>query len=170
MTQLIRLATPVAIQEIHPNNVTSVTGLAFTLGGFGSAISVLLVAPRFFRSGRYRLSLAAVFFVAGLAYLALSTTKTVAPFIACYVAIVLLMAATIPAVNTLIAANVSRQHRGTGFGWAASAQALAFVVGPAGAAMFGAISLSLGFVVLGITLVAMACLSFAFVREPASIA
>ncbi len=166
MSQLLRLATPVAIQAIHPTHVGTITGLAFTLGGVGSAISVLILAPRFLRPGRYRVVLSVICVLGGAFYLLLATAKAVPLFIACYVAITLLQAATIPATNTLVAASVPRERRGTAFGWAASAQACAFIVGPAGAALFGALSLSLGFVVLGIILLVTSVLLFVFLTEP----
>ena len=50
----------------------------------------------------------------------------------------LLQAAMIPITNTLIATNVSRERRGTGFGIASSAQALALMAGPIAAAALGA--------------------------------
>jgi MFS family permease len=82
-----------------------------------------------------------------------------------FVLISLLQAAMIPPTNSLIAGNVPRSRRGTAFGWAGSAQALAFVAGPMGAALFAAVSLDLGFVVLCGMLLLMAVALLAL-REP----
>ena len=78
----------------------------------------------------------------------------------------LLQAAMIPITNTLIATNVSRERRGTGFGIASSAQALALMAGPIAAAALGAASLNLAFVVIGLTFAALAGFVLIMVREP----
>lgn len=72
----------------------------------------------------------------------------------------------IPTTNTLLAANVPRSRRGTGFGIAGSAQAVSFVVGPAGAALFAAFSLDLGFAIIAGMLAALAGLLWLTMREP----
>jgi MFS family permease len=82
-----------------------------------------------------------------------------------FVVISLLQAAMIPATNALIAGNAPRSRRGTAFGWAGSAQAVAFVAGPMGAALFAAVSLDLGFVVLAGIMLGMALLLLTL-REP----
>jgi DHA1 family multidrug resistance protein-like MFS transporter len=165
MTQLIRLATPIAIKEIHPEHVSSITGAAFTLAGLASAISVLVIAPRFFRPGSQRFALVGACLLCALFYLLLSRSGTVPVYVAFFVLVSLMQAAMIPPTNTLIAANVPRSRRGTAFGWAGSAQAVAFVAGPMGAALFGAVSLDLGFVVLAAILLMMALLLLKL-REP----
>jgi DHA1 family multidrug resistance protein-like MFS transporter len=165
MTQLIRLATPIAIKQIHPAHVSSITGLSFTLAGFASAVSVLVIAPRFFRPGNQRIALVTACAVCAGAYVALSRAASVPPYVTVFILISLLQAAMIPATNSLIAGNVPRSRRGTAFGWAGSAQALAFVVGPMGAALFAAVSLDFGFVVLAAILAAMA-VALLWLREP----
>jgi DHA1 family multidrug resistance protein-like MFS transporter len=148
MTQLIRLATPIALKDIHPEHVNGITGLAFTLAGLASAVSVLFIAPRFFRPGNQRAALVGACLVCGASYLLLARAATVPAYVGFFVLISLLQAAMIPPTNSLIAGNVPRSRRGTAFGWAGSAQALAFVAGPMGAALFAAVSLDFGFVVL----------------------
>jgi MFS transporter, DHA1 family, multidrug resistance protein len=169
MTQLVRLATPIALKAIEAENVNAMTGLAFTLAGFASAVSVLLVAPRFFRQGRQQVALISGCLLCGAAFVFLALADTVPQYVLFFVLISLLQAAMIPATNSLIAGNVPRSRRGTAFGWAGSAQAVAFVVGPMGAALFAAVSLQLGFIVLGGIFVLMA-LVLITLREPDPVA
>jgi MFS family permease len=72
----------------------------------------------------------------------------------------------IPASNTLIAANSPRSRRGTAFGLASSVQAIAFIAGPMGAALFTALSLDLGFVFLTGLFFSLALLIVVCLREP----
>jgi DHA1 family multidrug resistance protein-like MFS transporter len=166
LTQLLRIATPIALKHIQESNVKGITGLAFTLGGLASAVAVLAVGPAFFREGRRRLSLVAACLFCALAFLLLSRATTIPMYVLFFVLASLTLAAMVPATNSLIAANAPRSRRGTAFGWAGSAQALAFVAGPMGAALFAAISLDLGFVVLFGILCAIAVLLFFALREP----
>jgi MFS family permease len=166
MTQLLRLATPIALKDIEATNVDGVIGITFTLGGLTSAIAVLFLARRYFRQGSMRPALVISCALTGAAHLLLAASGTVPLFVAGFALIALLQAAMIPATNTLIAANVSRARRGTGFGIAGSAQAIAFMIGPMGAAGFAALSLELGFVVLGAVFGAMALLLLVALREP----
>jgi MFS family permease len=87
-------------------------------------------------------------------------------YIVAFAAASLVQAALLPATNTLIATNVSRERRGTAFGVASSAQALAFMVGPMAATAFAAWSLSTGFAVVGVLFVAMAVVLGKWLREP----
>ena len=87
-------------------------------------------------------------------------------FTAAFAGIALLQAAMVPATNTLIAANAPRERRGTAFGLASGVQALAFMVGPMAAAGFAAISLTLGFAVLGVLFVLLGIMIAVAVREP----
>ncbi len=166
MTQLIRLATPIALRNIHgEHGLEGITGIAFTLAGLASAISVLFIAPNFFKTGRQRIALVSACVICACAYLLLAEASSVGLFVTFFVVISLLQAAMIPPTNSLIAGNVPRSRRGTAFGWAGSAQAVAFVVGPMGAALFAAVSLELGFVILAGILLFMAGLLL-MLREP----
>jgi MFS family permease len=73
-----------------------------------------------------------------------------------------------PATNAMIAFNVPRERRGTAFGIASAAQAMAFMVGPMGAAIFASFSLKAGFVTVSVLLAALAVLAGVAVREPAN--
>jgi MFS family permease len=105
-------------------------------------------------------------FLAGVAQLLLAASRNVPSFVAVFAVISLLQAAMIPATNTLIAANAPRSRRGTAFGLASSAQAIAFVAGPSSAAFFIGLSLPLGFAVLGGISVALAVVLLLSLREP----
>lgn len=167
LNQLIRLATPIALKAIEGEaDVTAHAGLTFTLGGLVSAISVLLVAPFFFKPGRMRAALAASCAIAatGLALLALAGAT--ATYILGFVVIAMVLSAMTPATNTLIAGNTTRSRRGTAFGLAGSAQAVSSMIGPAGAALFAVVSLDLGFALLALVLLAVALVLAAALREP----
>jgi len=167
LNQLVRLLTPIALQDIQgKEDVAGSTGLAFTFGGLASVAGVALVGQGFVGAGRLRASLVAGSAVAGVAHLLLAGATGVPVFIAGFSLISLVQAMMLPATNTLVAANVARDRRGTGFGLAGSAQAAAFLVGPMGAAGFAAVSLALGFVVIGALFGALALLLFLTLREP----
>jgi DHA1 family multidrug resistance protein-like MFS transporter len=166
MAQLLRIVTPVALQEIEAANVEGVTGLTFTLGGLTSAVAVLVLARQFFGAGKMRSALVVSSLLTGAAHVVLALTGTVPLFVLGFALISLLQAAMIPATNTLIASNVSRGRRGTAFGIASSAQALAFMIGPMAAALFAAVSLDLGFIVLGGIFIGLGLLLLVALREP----
>jgi MFS family permease len=166
LTQILRIATPIALKQIESANVEGVTGLAFTLGGLASSVAVLVLARRFFTPGKLRSALIVSSMLTGLAHIVLAAIDTVPLFVALFTLISLLEAAMIPASNTLIAANVSRARRGTAFGVASSAQALAFIAGPMAAALFAAWSLDLGWALLGALFLGLALLLAAALREP----
>jgi len=167
LNQLVRLLTPIALQDITGHeDVAGSTGLAFTLGGVASVAGVALVGQGFVGTGRLRTSLIIGSAVAGVAHLLLAGAQGVPMFVVGFSLISLVQAMMLPATNTLIATNVPRDRRGTGFGLAGSAQAAAFLVGPMGAAGFAAVSLALGFVVIGVLFGALALLLLATLREP----
>ena len=101
-----------------------------------------------------------------LGHLALAASHTVWLYVFAFTAASFLNASMMPATNTMIALNVSRDRRGTAFGIASAAQALAFMVGPMSAAMFGRFSLKLGFVAVAGVMLALAALVALAVREP----
>ena len=165
--QLVRLVTPIALQDIEgTDDVAGATGLAFALGGVASVIGVALVGQGFIGAGRLRWALIAASIGSAVGHLWLAVAHVVPMFILAFSLISFLQALMLPASNTLIAANVPRDRRGTGFGLAGSAQAAAFLVGPMGAAGFAAVSLNLGFVVLGALFAGLALLLFVALREP----
>jgi MFS family permease len=167
LNQMVRLATPVALQDIEGrDDVAAAAGVAFTLGGVAAVAGVVFIGQRFVRPGRLRLTLIVASVVAAGAHVLLAVAHAVPMFIVAFALIALLQATMLPASNTLIAGNVPRERRGTGFGLAGSAQALAFLIGPMAAAGFAAVSIDLGFVVLGVLFLALALLLFVALREP----
>jgi DHA1 family multidrug resistance protein-like MFS transporter len=167
LNQLTRFITPIALAAIEgSDNVEGDAGVAFSLAGLVSAISVLGLAPFFFRVGRLKpaLTVSCLFGAAGLALMAASDGTTV--YIGGFLVLAAVLSAMTPAINTLIAANAARARRGTAFGIAGSAQALASVIGPSTAAVFAAVSLDLGFGILGGVLVAVSGLLLLTLREP----
>jgi DHA1 family multidrug resistance protein-like MFS transporter len=166
LTQIRSLVTPIALKDLGPEDVKSLVGLTFTLGGLASAISVFFLSRTFFRQGRLRSALVGSTILAGLAHLLMAASGTVPLFVMAFALISLLQAAMVPATNTLIAANISRARRGTAFGVASSAQAVAFMVGPMTAALFTAVSLELGFVVMAGLFCGLGFLILVAMREP----
>jgi MFS family permease len=165
--QLIRTAAPVSLKQITGrDDVESLTGIAFTVSGIGSVVAIVIGAQKFFQPGRVRIAMAGVFVVSAVAYLIVAGANIVFVFLVGFVIVTMLQSAMIPAVNTLIANNVPRARRGTGFGIASSAQALSFAAGPLGAAAFAAVSLSGGYVVVGVFMIAVAALVLVALREP----
>jgi len=166
-TQLIRLATPLAMADLQGGtDVEGLVGVAFTLAGVASMVGVLYFGRRYFTPGRFRMLLAIGCVATGLAHVLIATSPQVVAFIAWFSLISLLQAAMLPASNTLIASNVHRDRRGTAFGIAGSAQALAFIAGSMAAAWFAAISMNLGFLILGGLFVVMGAMLLVWLREP----
>jgi MFS family permease len=167
MVDLVRTAAPAAIAALDTHDTaTRATGIAFTVSGLASVVGALGLARLVGRPGQFRLSLTLVVLVTAVAHIALGVAGSVAVFIAAYGVASLARGALLPATNTVIAASVPVERRGTAFGIAAAAQALAFIVGPMSAAAFALVSLSLGFVVLGVVLAAIGALTFVALREP----
>jgi DHA1 family multidrug resistance protein-like MFS transporter len=167
MSQLIRTVVPIAIGDrAGDDSVEGLSGIAFTVSGVASVVGVLVVSRRWVVPGRFVLALTLGCLVTAAAHVALALSPGVAFFIGAFSAIALFQAAMLPAANTLIAANVDRSRRGTAFGIAGSAQALAFMTGPMGAALFAAASLEAGFIALGVLFAAMAGVVALRLREP----
>jgi DHA1 family multidrug resistance protein-like MFS transporter len=167
MNELIRLATPIALKGLKGSeDVAAEAGLAFSIGGLVSAISVLFIAPRVFRGNPAgpRLGLICVFGAFGFVLAGLAGGVPV--YILGFLCVFLVFSAMVPALNTLIAANVSRSRRGTAFGVAATFQAGAFAVGPLAGAFFAAVSLQLGFFAMAGVFLALGFVLFSYVREP----
>ena len=164
---VVRTAAPVAIGAIQGHDAaTGATGVAFTAAGLASVIGALGVARLLNRPGRMRPALALTIGVAAAAHVLLGLAGSVALFVIWFSVTSLARGAMMPATNTIIAASVSHERRGAAFGVASSAQALAFIIGPLGAALFAAISLKFGFIALGVMLAAGAALVLLILREP----
>ncbi|MEX2446642.1 MAG: MFS transporter [Dehalococcoidia bacterium] len=167
MAQVVRLLTPIVLQAIEGRaDVAGATGLAFSLSGLASVLGIVLLGRRLVRPGRLRTTLVAGSLLSGLAHVALIVAGSTTAFIALFAAVSLLQAAMIPAVNTLIATSVPRARRGTGFGVASSAQAMAIMAGPLVTAGLAAYSTDLTFVVVGIVFALLGLLVALVVREP----
>jgi len=160
------IATPIALKDIAGANVTAVTGLAFALGGIAGALGVWMLSTRFFRQRRLRNLLAITCVLTALGHLLLALSDSVWLYVLAFTLASFLNASMMPATNTMIALNVSRERRGTAFGIGSAAQAIAFMVGPMGAAMFATISLKAGFATVSMLLLALAALVAFAVREP----
>jgi MFS transporter, DHA1 family, multidrug resistance protein len=166
LTTFRSIATPIALKDIAGAGVTEATGLAFALGGIASALGVWVLSARFFRRRRLRDILAVTCVLTALAHLMLALSHSVWLYVLAFTLASFLNASMMPATNTMIALNVSRERRGTAFGIASAAQAVAFMVGPMGAAMFATVSLKAGFAAVGMLLLALAALVAIAVREP----
>ena len=164
--QMVRLASPVAIERLVGHSAEGLVGIAFTVGGVASVAGLMLVNRRAAKPGNFRLLLALGCLAAGVCQLGLALAPSALPYIVAFAAASLVQAALLPATNTLIATNVDRDRRGTAFGVASSAQAAAFMVGPMAATAFAAWSLATGFVVIGVLFVAMGAVLGRWLREP----
>lgn len=165
--QLVRLASPVAIERLVGHDAESLVGLAFTAGGIASVAGLVIVNRRAARPGGFRRLLAFGCLIAALCQVGLAVAPGAATYIVAFAAASLVQAALIPATNTLIATNVGRDRRGTAFGVASSAQAMAFMVGPMSATAFAAWSLPSGFLIVGVLFVGAAVVVGRWLREPA---
>ena len=157
LNQGIRVATPIALKDIAgEDRAATLSGIAFSVAGIGSVAGVLLIARILGLWTGLRGTLIAL----TLASAAVTPLMAFAHGEWVFVAGLLLFAvangASMPATNALIASTVEPARRGTAFGLASSAQAIAFMVGPMGAAAFAAYSLPAGFAVCGVLFVALA--------------
>jgi len=172
LNQLIRVATPIALKDLAgEGRAAAVAGVAFTAAGAGSVAGVLVVA----RALGWWTGLRGTVITLTLASAAISPLLAFAPNEWVFAAGLLLFAiangASMPATNALIASTVDPSRRGTAFGLASSAQAIAFMIGPMGAAAFAATSLPAGFLVCGALFVVLAvtvALASRPVRAPAA--
>lgn len=160
------VSTAIALKQIDEGDVIAHTGIAFALVGVASALGVLLMSLSYFRKQRVRSVLVGATAMSAFAYFLLSYSGTVPLFVAALTAVALLNAAMFPSTNSLIALNASRARRGTAFGLASGAQAMAMIAGPMAAALFAATSLTLGFALIGVALLGLAVLIAAAIREP----
>jgi len=166
LTTFRSVSTPIALKDIAGAQVTEATGLAFTLGGIASAAGVMVLSMRYFKRWRLRDILAVSCVLTAAAHLLLALASSVWLYVLAFTLASFLNASMMPATNTMIALNVSRERRGTAFGIGSSAQAIAFMVGPMAAAMFATFSLKAGFATVGGVMLALAALVAFAVREP----
>ncbi len=167
MNELIRLATPIALKGLKGSeDVATEAGLAFSIGGLVSAISVLFIAPRVFRGHPAGPRLGLVCMLGSVGFLLVGLASGVPVYLLGFLCVFLVFSAMVPALNTLIASNVRRSRRGTAFGVAASFQAGAFAVGPLAGAFFASVSLDLGFFAMAGVFLALGFVLFTYVREP----
>jgi DHA1 family multidrug resistance protein-like MFS transporter len=167
MVDLVRTAAPAAISALEgEGSATGATGVAFTVSGLASVAGALVLSRFVGRPGQFRVSLTVVVAVCALSHIVLGLAPTVLLFITAYGVASLARGAMLPATNTVIAASVPPERRGTAFGIASAVQASAFIVGPMSAALFATVSLSLGFVVLGLVLGVTSIITYAALREP----
>jgi DHA1 family multidrug resistance protein-like MFS transporter len=162
------VATPIALQGIAGEDVTHVTGIAFGLGGIASALGIWLLSWRMFKGHKLGSTLLMTTLLLAASHFLLAHADSVVLFVLWFTVISLLNAAMSPVTNMLIAFNVSRARRGTGFGIASSAQAVAFMAGPMAAAWFATTSLQTGFAILGGMLVGLALLIRLVLKEPSA--
>ena len=166
MSQLVRTAAPVALSRLAgEGSATGAVGVAFTLGGLASVAGALGLTRLAGRPGRLRVTLTLTIAAAAVAQVFLGLAWSVLVFTLAFTVVSLTQAAMMPATNAIIATSVPPERRGTAFGVATSAQAASFIVGPMGAAFFAAVSLELGFVLLGVVLAASAVVTFLALRE-----
>ena len=166
MNELIRISTPIALRAIKDGaDAAGEAGITFSLGGLVSAFSVLFLAPMAFKPGRIGWAFGATCALGAAGFLLLAVTDSVPLFVLGFLIIALVVSALVPAINTHIASSVTRSRRGTGFGIAATAQALSFGIGPGAGALFAAVSLDLGYAVTGALFLALGLVMFSAIRE-----
>ncbi len=100
--------------------------IAFTLGGIASLLGVWLPEGRLFREWRLRTILVLTTLLSAAAHVLLALSNEVWPYVIAFTIASFLNAAVVPVINSLIAFNVRRTRRGTAFGIASAAQAVAF--------------------------------------------
>ncbi len=166
LTNFRALSTSVALHKLDVAQAIASTGIAFSLVGVASCLGVLMVSAGAMRRLGLRALLAGASALTGLAYLGLAVSDTVPLFVIALTLGGLLNAAMFPPTNTLIALHSDKSRRGTAFGLASSAQALAFVCGPVTAAVLAATSFTVGFVVIGGAMILLAVMIGVLVREP----
>ncbi len=152
LNQLVRVATPVALEDmVGENRAKALSGIAFTVAGAASVLGVTVGSRMLAKRMNLRQSLIALT-VASAVSMPLMAAVGLGPwvFLIGFTIFALVNSASMPATNTLIASTVDSSRRGSAFGMASSAQALAFMVGPFSAAWFAGFSLPLGFIAAGV--------------------
>jgi DHA1 family multidrug resistance protein-like MFS transporter len=168
LNQLIRVATPIALKDIAgEDRAATLSGIAFSAAGAGSVVGVLVLARALGLWMGLRGSLIALTLLSAATAPILAGAGNEWVFIAGLLLFAVANGASMPATNAMIAASVTPARRGTAFGLASSAQAIAFMVGPMAAAAFTATSLPLGFAVCGVCFVGLAVMLAVLSRPPA---
>ena len=160
------VSTSLALKQIVTGDVMRSTGIAYAFGGLASALGVLVLSAPVLRRMHLRTVLVATTLLSAGSYFLLAASNGPVLFVLGFALASLLNASMFPATNTLIALNTSRSRRGTAFGLASGAQAMAFMAGPMSATMFAASSLKAGFMVIGALMVVLAVVIGMFIREP----
>jgi MFS transporter, DHA1 family, multidrug resistance protein len=167
LNQLIRVATPIAIKDIAGEDRAGfLSSIAFGFAGAGSVAGVLLLARALgMKTGlRGTLVILTVLSAAAMPLMAAGGNEWLV--IGGLAAFAVANGASMPATNALIASTVEPARRGTAFGLASSAQAIAFMVGPMSAAFFASTSLAAGFLVCGALFLAFAVVVGLFAKAP----
>lgn len=168
LNQLVRVATPIAFEDmVGSDRAAAVAGIVFSAGGAASVIGVTVVARWMGSRMSLRRSLIMFTIASALSMPLLAVGTSPWLFGAGFLVFALVNAASMPATNTLIAETVDTARRGTAFGLASSAQALAFMVGPMAAAFFATFSLGTGFLVCGLLFLGLSLMVTAGIREGA---
>jgi len=169
LNQFIRVATPIALKEIAgEDQAATLSGIAFTLAGAGSVAGVLVVGRVLGLWTGLRGTLVAMTVLSAAVTPLMAFGQSEWTFIAGLLVVAVANGAAMPATNALIASTVEHARRGTAFGLASSAQAIAFMVGPMSAALFAATSLAAGFLVCAALFAALAVVVLVFGRPPTS--
>lgn len=166
LNQLVRVATPIAFEDmVGSDRAAAVAGIVFSAGGAASVVGVTVVARWMGSRMSLRRSLIMFTIASALSMPLLAVGGSPWLFGAGFLVFALVNAASMPATNTLIAETVDTARRGTAFGLASSAQALAFMVGPMAAAFFATFSLGTGFLVCGLLFLGLSLMVAAGIRE-----
>lgn len=123
------MTTYISSMAGHVDNLVFVSGLVFSLGGFASAITAPLWGRfgqhhGFFRSLRYALTLAGIFFLLQM------LPHTVYAFAASQFAVGLFFSGIYPSINAILAEHTTAQTKGSVFGLLFSAQQVGAIIGP----------------------------------------
>ena len=165
LNQFIRVATPIALKEVAgEDQAATLSGIAFTLAGAGSVAGVLVVGRVLGLWTGLRGTLVSMTVLSAAVTPLMAFGQNEWTFIAGLLVVAVANGAAMPATNALIASTVEHARRGTAFGLASSAQAIAFMVGPMSAALFAATSLALGFMLCAVLFAALAVVVLVFGR------
>jgi len=166
LNQLIRVSTPIALKDIAgEDRAAALSGIGFTAAGAGSVLGVLVLARIVGLWTGLRGTVIALTLVSAVVTPVMAIGGNEWLFIVGLLVFAVANGASMPATNALIASTVQPARRGTAFGLASSAQAIAFMVGPMSAAAFAATSLPLGFLVCAGLFAALALVVAVFSRE-----